>query len=156
MRWSLRFIVPPVLEGLYHQPSFARLLPATPIEVLVRRVGFAVALAVGLIVAPLAAEAQPAEKSARIGYLAFDLRGGDPDIRASFLQGLRDLGYTEGRNVEIEYREVALLGKPDAVPDRAEKDRLEAAKATARALGIQLQIVEARGPQEFDRSTPEA
>ena len=48
-------------------------------------------------------------------------------------------------------RRVALLEKPDAVPDQAQKDRLAAA-ATARALGIQLQVVEARGPQDFDRA----
>jgi len=58
---------------------------------------------VALGVAPLAAEAQQAAKIARIGFLA---TGGDasPRLREAFLQGLRDLGYVDGRNVVIEYR----------------------------------------------------
>jgi putative ABC transport system substrate-binding protein len=184
---------------------------------------------------------------ARIGYLAFNLAAGDPRIREAFLQGLRDLGYLEGRNLLIEYRDaagkterfpalaaelvalkvdvivagggtlaalaakqatttlpivfaavgnpvaeglvtslarpggnvtglslvqqelvgkslellkqavpevsrVALLLKPDAMPDRAKKDRLNAADVAARALGVRLQVVEARGPEDFDRA----
>ena len=61
-------------------------------------------LASGALVAlgavPLAAEAQQAAKIARIGYLG-DAAG--PRLEA-FLQGLRDLGYVEGRNLVIEYR----------------------------------------------------
>jgi len=57
-----------------------------------------------LLAAPLAAEAQPAAKIARIGLLG----GNDPVVSAhlleAFRQGLRDLGYVEGRNVLIEYR----------------------------------------------------
>jgi putative ABC transport system substrate-binding protein len=216
--------------------------------VLVHRIGFAVALTFCLIVMPLTSSAQTAGTSARIGYLGFNLTGGgDPRIRTSFLQGLRDLGYVEGGNIQIVYRDaqgnterfpalaaelaalkvdvivtfggtlgalaakratstipivfgaagnpvgegivaslarpggnvtglsvvsielgskalelikqavpgvsrVALLEKPDAVPERAQKDRLAAAAATAKALGIQLQVVEARGPQDFDRA----
>jgi putative tryptophan/tyrosine transport system substrate-binding protein len=51
-----------------------------------------------------------------------------------------------------DVRRVALLVKPDAVPDQAQKDRLALAKTSAQALGIQLQVVEARGPQDFDRA----
>ena len=47
---------------------------------------------------------------------------------------------------------VALLLKPDSMPDRARKDRLNAADVVARALGFRLQIVEARGPANFDRA----
>src|SRR5438552_15526273 len=53
--------------------------------------------------APLAAEAQQAAKVARIGYLSSSLAS-SPRLRDAFLQGLRDLGYVEGRNVVIEYR----------------------------------------------------
>ena len=56
----------------------------------------------GLLAAPPAAEAQQAAKIARIGYL-----GGAVDNKPNydaFLQGLRDLGYVEGRNVVVEYR----------------------------------------------------
>jgi len=45
---------------------------------------------------------------------------------------------------------VALLLKPDAMPDRAKEVRLEEADASGRALGVGLQIVEARGPEDFD------
>ena len=65
-------------------------------------------LASGALVAlgavPLAAEAQQAGKVARIGYLAANLAGG-PHQREAFRQGLRDLGYVEGRNVVVEYRD---------------------------------------------------
>jgi putative ABC transport system substrate-binding protein len=54
--------------------------------------------------APLAAEAQPAAKVARIGYLTPNLAS-NPLLRDAFLQALRDLGYVEGRNLAIEYRD---------------------------------------------------
>ena len=60
-------------------------------------------LAAGLLAAPLAAEAQQAAKVARIGFLATNLAA-SPHLQEAFRQGLRDLGYVEGRNVVIEYR----------------------------------------------------
>ena len=57
----------------------------------------------GLLAAPLGAEAQQAAKIARIGWLG-DNPAGNPHLRQAFLQGLRDLGYVEGRNLVIEYR----------------------------------------------------
>jgi len=56
-----------------------------------------------LLAAPLAAEAQQAAKVARIGYLSTNPTV-TPHLREAFRQGLRDLGYVEGRNVVIEYR----------------------------------------------------
>jgi putative ABC transport system substrate-binding protein len=53
---------------------------------------------------PVAANAQQAAKVARIGYLSTNLAA-NPHLRDAFLQGLRDLGYVEGRNVVIEYRD---------------------------------------------------
>ena len=76
-----------------------------------RMIGVAVVLAVGLILAPLAAEAQPAGKVVRIGYLATDLAAASRTTEA-FRRGLRDLGYVEGRNVVIEYRDAE--GKSEA------------------------------------------
>ena len=71
-----------------------------------RRIGLVVALAFCFVVMPLTSPAQTAGKSARIGYLAFNLSGGgDPRIRTSFLQGLRDLGYVENSNIQVEYRD---------------------------------------------------
>jgi putative ABC transport system substrate-binding protein len=201
----------------------------------------------GLLAAPLATEAQ-GERIARIGYLVLNPVARERRVRAPFLHGLRDLGYVEGRNLLIEYRDadgkperfaalaaqlvalkvdvivtttggtasalaakqttatlpivfatagdpvaegigtslarpggnvtglsvvvpdligkslelikqvvpgvnrIALLVKPDSLPDRALKERLEAATIAAQALGVRLQVVEARGPQDFDRA----
>jgi ABC-type uncharacterized transport system substrate-binding protein len=75
-----------------------------------RRVFLAIT-AGGLLAAPLAVEAQPAAKVARVGYLTVDAV---PDRPEAFRQGLRDLGYVEGRNVLIEYRDAE--GKPERLP----------------------------------------
>ena len=63
----------------------------------------------GIVVAPFAAEAQQAAKVARIGYLATNLA-----VCEAFRQGLRELGYVEGRNVVIEYRDAE--GSPSGSP----------------------------------------
>src|SRR5712692_2794145 len=65
---------------------------------------FMVMLTGGIVVAPFAAEAQQAAKVARIGYLASNLAANPHGLEA-FRQGLRDLGYVEGRNLVIEYRD---------------------------------------------------
>jgi len=204
----------------------------------------------GLLAAPLAEGTQEANRIVRIGYLAFDLAAANPLTREGFFDGLRDVGYVEGRNLLVEYRDaegkterfpalaaelvarkpdvivtgggtlaalaakqatttlpivftavgdpvaeglvaslarpggnitglsvvspeliskslellkqslpgvsrVGLLFKPDAVPDRVAKDRLKAAHVTARTLGVRLQVVEARGPEDFDRAFSE-
>jgi putative ABC transport system substrate-binding protein len=201
----------------------------------------------GALGAPLAAEAQQASGTPRIGYMSFNLTAGDPRSRQAFFQGLRDLGYVEGKNLVIEYRDaegkpdrfprlaaelaalkvsvilaaggtlgamaakqatstipivfgavgdpvseglvtslarpggnvtglavnspelaskslellkqavpgltqVALLLKPDAMPPAARNERLKIWDAAAQALGMRLQVVEARGPEEFDRA----
>jgi putative tryptophan/tyrosine transport system substrate-binding protein len=77
------------------------------------RSALAGALVLGLLASPLAAEAQPAPKIARIGYLSPNL-GGSPRLSEAFRQGLRDLGYIEGRNVVIEFRDAE--GKPERFP----------------------------------------
>ena len=64
-------------------------------------------------VAPFAAEAQQSAKFARIGYLTSSL-GVNPHLPEAFRQGLRDLGYVEGRNLVIENREAE--GKADRLP----------------------------------------
>jgi putative ABC transport system substrate-binding protein len=50
---------------------------------------------------------------------------------------------------------VAVLWQPGAVPERTEKETLKAAEAAGRALGMQLQFVEARGPENLDRAFSE-
>jgi putative ABC transport system substrate-binding protein len=203
-----------------------------------------------LLATPLAADGQQAAKVARIGYLSLNLAA-SPHLRDAFLQGLRDLGYVEGRNVVIEYRDeyrdaegkrerlpalaaelvalkvdvilaeggtlgprvamqatttipivfagagdpvgsglvtslarpggnvtglsslgpelvgkrlellkqavpgvdrVAVLFLPGALGERTDKDMLTGADVAARALGVRLQFVEARGPDEFARA----
>ena len=209
-------------------------------------VRLAIAAALAVLIAPLAAEAQQAAKIARIGYLTASLAA-NPHLPEAFRQGLRDLGYVEGRNVVIEYRSaegkrerlpalaaelvalkvdvifvgggtrvtlaamqatktipivftgvgdpvtsglvtnlarpggnvtglsglgpelvgkrleqltqavpgvsrVAVLRLPGALGERTEKEMLKGADVAARALGVRLQFVEARGPDDFDRA----
>jgi putative ABC transport system substrate-binding protein len=57
-----------------------------------------------LLAAPLAAEGQQAAKVARIGFLSAGSPPITPHLLEAFLQGLRDLGYVEGRSLVIEYR----------------------------------------------------
>src|SRR6478672_6226651 len=66
-----------------------------------------------LLAAPLVADAQQAANVTRIGYLAHNLAASS-HLRDAFLQGLRELGYVEGRNVVIEYRYAE--GKPERLP----------------------------------------
>ncbi len=70
------------------------------------RAALAVALALGVLAAPLAAEAQPAGKVPRVGLLT-PFSGSDPQIQRYldvFRQALRELGYVEGQSLAIEYR----------------------------------------------------
>ena len=203
-------------------------------------------LAGGLLAAPFVAEAQQAAKVPRIGYLALNPT---PHFQEAFRQGLRDLGYVEGRNLVIEDRDaegkrerlpalaaelvalkvdvivasgtpaalatkqatrslpivftavgdpvtsrlvtslarpggnvtglsvlapelvgkcleqlkqaipavsrVAVLWHPGAMGERTDKDMLKRAEVAAQALGVRLQVLEARGPADFDRAFSE-
>jgi putative ABC transport system substrate-binding protein len=204
-------------------------------------------MAGSLLAAPLAAEAQPVAKVPRIGYLALNPTA-NPHLHEAFRQGLRDLGYVEGRNVVIESRDaegkperlpalaaelvalkvdvlvaqstvaalaakqatrtlpivfpvadpvssglvtslarpggnltglsilapemvgkglellkqavpgvsrVAVLWDPGAFPERTAKDMRKEVEVAARALGVRLQFIEARGPDDFDRAFSE-
>ena len=207
---------------------------------------FLCGLTLGPLAAPLRVEAQQADKVARIGWLGDDPTRA-PHLREAFLQGLRDLGYVEGRNLVVESRyserkperlavlaaelvalkvdvivtsttpaalaakqatktvpivfavvgdpvtsglvaslarpggnvtglatvspelvskrleqlrqavpgvsRVAVLWQPGGSGERAtDKHMLKAAAVAARALGVQLQFVETRGPADFDRA----
>jgi putative ABC transport system substrate-binding protein len=198
-----------------------------------------------LLAAPLAAEAQQAAKIARIGYLSINAVTGR-HLTEAFRQALRDLGYVEGGNVVMEYRDaegraerlpalaaellalkvdvivapstpaalaakqatstlpivfigasvpvtdglvtslarpggnvtglsvlaselvgkrlellkqavpgvsrVAVLWQPGGQGERTDKDLVKEAEVAARALGVRLQLVEARGPADIDRA----
>ena len=105
-----------------------------------RRSALIVTLALGILSAPLPADAQQAGKVYRIGFLG----GASPSVAArpleAFRQGLRDLGYVEGKNIVIEYRYAE--GKFERLPDlAAELVRLKVdlivAAATPPALAAQ-------------------
>ncbi len=70
-------------------------------------------IASGLLAAPRAAGAQQAAKVPRIGYLGAN-PAANPHLPEAFRQGLRDLGYVEGRTVVIEYRDAE--GKLERLP----------------------------------------
>ena len=67
-------------------------------------VGCVVTLALAILVAPLAADAQPAREVPRIGWLRQGVLTEPSQIRDGFRQGLRDMGYVEGQNLVIESR----------------------------------------------------
>lgn len=79
----------------------------------VRRWG---ALVMALLVAPLAAETQRVERVYRIGFVSPVTPGTRND---AFLQGLRELGYVEGHNVNIEMRFAD--GRPERLPGLIEE-----------------------------------
>ena len=77
---------------------------------------FLESLAGGLIVAPLAAEAQPASKVYRIGILGnvplSDTEGAR--LWGALTQGLRELGYVEGQNLIVEH--LSTEGRSERLP----------------------------------------
>jgi putative ABC transport system substrate-binding protein len=72
---------------------------------LIERRTFLGVIAGSLLAPPLAAEAQPAGKVWRIGWLSFSPPTSlSKRFSEAFLQGLRDYGFVEGQNVIIERR----------------------------------------------------
>ena len=66
------------------------------------RIGLGVLFALGVVFAPLAVEAQPPPKT--IGLMGSGTAAAQSQWTAAFVQRLRELGWSEGRNVAIEYR----------------------------------------------------
>jgi putative tryptophan/tyrosine transport system substrate-binding protein len=81
------------------------------------RRSFVGTLGLGLLAAPLAAEAQQAGKVRRIGYLDQGSAARNRPYFEAFRQGLRDLGWVEGQNIAIEVRFAE--GKTDQLPTLA-------------------------------------
>ena len=79
---------------------------------------FITLLGVAAVVWPLAARAQQTGKIYRVGFL-WDGPDVFPDALEAFRQGLRELGYVEGRNIAIEYRWAE--GKPERMRELAEE-----------------------------------
>jgi putative tryptophan/tyrosine transport system substrate-binding protein len=107
----------------------------------------------GALAAPLAAEPQQAGKVSRIGYLSAGALPTYPTFENAFREGLRELGYVEGRNIALEYRWAE--GKYERLPElAAELVRLkvdvilavstpaaQAAKAATRTIPIVFTLV---------------
>ena len=68
------------------------------------RIALTVTLGLTLLAAPLAAEAQQAGKVYRVGFLGNSSAALEANLVGPFREGLRELGYVEGRNIVIEYR----------------------------------------------------
>lgn len=79
------------------------------------RFALVVGLALGVLLTPLVAEAQPAGRLPRVGWLG-NMAPPPPPVSQldGFRDGLRELGYVEGRNILIEYRWAE--GKLDRLP----------------------------------------
>jgi putative ABC transport system substrate-binding protein len=78
-----------------------------------RSAGLPLLFILGLLAAPLAAEGQSV---ARVGVLLFGTPTTDANLPA-FREGLRELGYVEGKNVILEYRYAD--GKTERLPKLA-------------------------------------
>jgi putative ABC transport system substrate-binding protein len=97
-------------------------------------VGLVLMLALALLMVPLTVAAQPSGMVHRIGWLAAGPPPSAPDWRQThpFLQGLRELGYSEGRNLVIEDRWAE--GRFERLPDLA-----------AELLRLQVEVIFAEG-----------
>jgi putative ABC transport system substrate-binding protein len=80
------------------------------------------------------ADAQQPTKVPRIGYLSGTSLSTSPDRREAFRQGLRELGYVEGKNIVVEYRHAD--GKFDRLPALA-----------AELVRLKVDVILTSGPQ---------
>jgi putative ABC transport system substrate-binding protein len=87
------------------------------------------ALCAASLSVPLQAFAQPRSKPRRIGFLATYASSANPEWPGAFKNGLRELGYLEGRDYLIEYRFAAGDGS-----------RLQALAAELIGLGVDVII----------------
>ena len=66
------------------------------------RRNFARVVVAGLVAARSSADAQPAAKAPRVGFLTYTTPPQTLLLLREFTEGLRDLGYVEGRNIVLE------------------------------------------------------
>ena len=76
-----------------------------------------VTLALGILVMPLAPDAQQATRVPRIGWLGGPTREAAEPFVQAFQRGLKDLGWVEGQNIVIEWRFAG--GRAERLPDLA-------------------------------------
>jgi putative ABC transport system substrate-binding protein len=91
------------------------------------------ALSATLFVFCSSSEAQQPPKVPHIGFLSTTSPSNVPTRLEAFRQGLRDLGYVEGKNIVIEYRYAE--GKPERLPALA-----------AELVRLKLDVIVASGP----------
>ena len=98
------------------------------------RLVLVVILTIGLLGAPRVAGAQQPANVPRIGWLSIASR--TPEVShllEAFSQGLRDLGYVEGKSIAIEYRFAE--GRPERLPGYA-----------AELVGLKVDIIVTPNP----------
>ena len=76
-----------------------------------------ITLALGILFAPLAPDAQRATRVPRIGWLGGPTRESAEPFVQAFQRGLKDLGWVEGQNIVIEWRFAG--GRAERLPDLA-------------------------------------
>jgi len=89
---------------------------------------------IGLLVAHRLSRGQPAAPIRRVGLLSFSSEGANARVRAAFTQGMNDLGWTEGKNVE--YR----LAYADGAVDRLDALAVE-------LIGHKAEVIVVSSPQ---------
>ncbi len=82
-----------------------------------RRREFIAGLALPILNAPRAVRAQQAARLPTVGFLGAATRAATATWAASFIEGLRDSGWTDGRNIAIEYRWAE--GRTEPLPELA-------------------------------------
>ena len=98
------------------------------------RRGWLVVLALVLLLVPLAAQAQPASKIHRIGFLWNASLSLTHHLLEAFRHGLRERGYVESKDLTIEHRYAE--GNPDLLPGLA-----------AELVGLKVEIIVTSGSQ---------
>jgi ABC-type uncharacterized transport system substrate-binding protein len=116
------------VSGAYGSPCFgeigshiaacghASILQALTAEQAMRRREFIAFLGSAAFTWPLPLAAQLAGRRPRVGLLIYSTPERDSNT-SSFLGSLRELGYEDGRNIDIEYRYAE--GKPERLPELA-------------------------------------
>ena len=84
---------------------------------LMRKKDFLIALCAMLLALSLPAEGQQPKEIPRLGFLSAGSSSVYSSRNEAFRQGLRDLGYAEGKNITIDYRFAE--GKLERLPDLA-------------------------------------